>query len=271
MSPWLAYLLVFFLFLAGAFLSFVFMQPLAKGGRIDDKAQALRKVLPGHDCGLCGAATCLAYAVSLAQGAMEVGRCRPGAHAIESRLRSILEDPGDQAEIAIIRCGATKQDSPDLYDYSGIEDCAAARAIYDGPRLCRDACLGYGSCVSHCPVGAIGKSTGQLAIDPDLCMGCGACIAACPTGVIALVPADDDLFVACNSRLGVAQRMGICSAACNGCHSCERPDGAPSFVVKKGLATRSEWKIADRAYFMRSCPTGVIRDPRHVQKSGGHS
>jgi Na+-translocating ferredoxin:NAD+ oxidoreductase RNF subunit RnfB len=271
MSSWLGYLLAFLFFFAGASLCALFAQILTRKFKVSDRVLALRSALPGYDCGLCGAMNCKGFADALSVGKVEVGRCSPGGATVEKRLRSILDGSLDKARIAVIRCGATKAQSADLFEYSGIADCSVAKSIYGGPRTCTDSCLGYGSCLPYCPVAAIGISAGAVTIDPEICTGCGACIGACPTGVISLVPAEDALFVACNSKLPVGRRTKICDAACNGCRACEVPVGAPSFVVKEGLASRTDWKIADAASFMRSCPTGIIREPRGASKSGGIS
>ena len=271
MTGWFGYLLAFLFFFAGASLCALIAQILTRKVKTDGKELALCAALPGHDCGLCGAGSCYAFADALLKGKVEIGRCAPGGNAVERQLRSILDGSMDAARIAVVRCGASKSESPDLFSYSGIADCSVAQATYGGPRACRDACLGYGSCIPYCPVAAISVTAGIVSIDPELCTGCGACVVSCPTKVISLVPAEDGLFVACNSKLPVGRRTAICKTACNGCRAFERPDGEPSFVVREGLASRSDRKIADAANFMRSCPTGVIRDPRSALKSGGIS
>ncbi|HUX37451.1 MAG TPA: (Fe-S)-binding protein [Rectinemataceae bacterium] len=268
MSPWLVYPLSFLLFFAGGGFCALFAKALTRKVGLSQKELEARGILPGHDCGLCGEPSCRAFATSLVAGKADLGRCAPGGAELETRLRGLFEGSEAKGRVAVVRCAGSRKDSPDLFEYSGIQECAAAQSIYDGPRACRDSCLGYGSCLSHCPVSAIAIVEGLAVVDPQRCTGCGACVEACPTGVIALIPADDPLFVSCNSRLPAAERVGICQAACNGCRACERPDGAPSFVVDKGLARRSSWKIADSASFVRSCPTKVIREPRHAAKNG---
>ena len=48
-------------------------------------------------------------------------------------------------------------------------------------------CIGCGTCVSICPVGAIHlNKNGKAEIDKNICMRCGACQASCPVGAINL-------------------------------------------------------------------------------------
>jgi len=268
MSDWLAYPAAFLFFLVAGVASGLLARFLTRKVSVGARELEARSILPGYDCGLCGEESCRAFAALVEGGGGDLGRCPPGGSEVERRLRRLFEGPEAAGKKAVVRCGATREASADLFEYSGIGDCAVAKSIFDGPRACRESCLGYGTCVPRCPVGAIGLSEGLAVVDPALCTGCGACVDACPTKVIALVPADDPLYVACNSKLDASRRMELCAAACNGCRACERPYGAPSFVVGNGLASRSSWKIAETVDFVRSCPTGVIREPRSAAKSG---
>jgi ferredoxin len=48
-------------------------------------------------------------------------------------------------------------------------------------------CIGCGTCVAICPVGAISFDTdGRAKIDKDVCMHCGSCQASCPVDAISL-------------------------------------------------------------------------------------
>jgi uncharacterized Fe-S center protein len=45
-------------------------------------------------------------------------------------------------------------------------------------------CTACGTCIAHCPSGAIGIVSGTALIDPKLCIGCADCIVLCPEKTI---------------------------------------------------------------------------------------
>ena len=48
-------------------------------------------------------------------------------------------------------------------------------------------CIGCGTCVQMCPVGAIKfDQNGQAQIDPKICIKCGTCQAICPVEAIKI-------------------------------------------------------------------------------------
>ncbi len=51
----------------------------------------------------------------------------------------------------------------------------------------KEKCIGCGTCVAICPVGAISfDKNGKAQIDPKKCIHCGACEASCPVAAIEL-------------------------------------------------------------------------------------
>jgi len=51
----------------------------------------------------------------------------------------------------------------------------------------KDSCVGCGTCVEKCPVGAIELNGDDKAErNPDWCIGCGVCVHFCPENAISL-------------------------------------------------------------------------------------
>ncbi len=51
----------------------------------------------------------------------------------------------------------------------------------------KNKCIGCGTCVAICPVGAISfDADGKAKIDRNKCIHCGACEASCPVSAIKL-------------------------------------------------------------------------------------
>jgi len=74
-----------------------------------------------------------------------------------------------------------------------------------------DACVGCGTCIDACPVGAIALVDGRAVIGAA-CKGCGRCAALCPTGAITLdLDAEADpraqLWSLVEARTDIGQRQ----------------------------------------------------------------
>jgi ferredoxin len=70
-----------------------------------------------------------------------------------------------------------------------------------------DDCVGCGTCVETCFVGAASLAEGRSHIDPDQCKGCGRCAAACPNGAIRVeFDSEDALYRELLSRVRTAIR-----------------------------------------------------------------
>ena len=51
----------------------------------------------------------------------------------------------------------------------------------------QNKCIGCGTCVQLCPVGAISfNSDGKAVIDPNTCIKCGTCEVSCPVSAIKI-------------------------------------------------------------------------------------
>lgn len=52
------------------------------------------------------------------------------------------------------------------------------------PWINQDKCVGCGTCVDVCPVGAISMKNGKAFIDQEKCTHCGKCLNVCPQKAI---------------------------------------------------------------------------------------
>jgi Na+-translocating ferredoxin:NAD+ oxidoreductase RNF subunit RnfB len=232
--------------------------------RRSETLDRLMDVLPKHDCGLCGQPDCRSYARSLLEDHGDPGLCAPGGARTESELRGNLSDQRSRDRVAFVRCGGSFANAELLYSYDGRPDCRAAAACYQGPKRCPDACIGLGSCVHICGVGAIRVVDGVAKVDPALCTGCGRCAGICPTGSIEIIVRSAEWRVACNSSRPAEEKAKDCKSACIACGECVHYSEAWEFSISSNLAKASEtvpasgvgageWKsIAEK------CPTGAI-------------
>ena len=205
---------------------------------VDPRQAALLEILAGANCGACGFPGCDAYARALVAGTARPDLCRPGGAETSKRIATILgvEVTERQPQIAVVRCQGDLQQARPKYEYHGLKDCRAAQKLSRGPKLCPAGCLGLGSCVQHCPFGALAiDSRGLAMVDRNRCTGCGLCVTICPRQVLALAPASETIHVLCNNRESSARVKSYCNAGCLGCRLCVRT--APErFVMDSFLA-----------------------------------
>lgn len=239
--------------------------------KIAKDSATIESRLPGHDCSFCGFDSCRDYAIALVDGGADPALCAAGGAEAEDSVRRLLaergNDPRSISMRAIVRCGGTKDSARSAFDYDGREDCASAAALYGGPKLCKDGCLGFGSCAAACPLDAIRIQDGLAAIDGELCTGCGACVDACPKGLVSLVPAEAPWFVACASRLDRTERRAICSAACDACGECVRHSIRTEFSIADGIAQASPAPGGAWDEIAPLCPSGTIRSVAEKKRS----
>ena len=224
-------------------------------------AEAVLRVLPGANCGGCGHPGCDGYARAVADGSAPLNLCTSCDATMLAALERITgRSGGDVMErrVALVRCGGDRDAATRRFDYNGIEDCAAAQATAGGDKACSYGCLGYGSCVRVCPVGAIAVENGVARVDPTRCIGCGACVRTCPRGVIALVPADRPVHVLCASRDKGPAVRSYCRKGCLGCGLCARLDKSGAFSVQDNLAAVSGAFSGDASAIAQKCPGKCI-------------
>ena len=207
-------------------------------------------ILPGSNCGACGAAGCHDFAEKLMRGEVQVSGCIAGGPDVAEKLARVMGVEGlvVHKQLATIHCGAKENQRTRKANYSGVETCAAADMVDDGGLFCKYACLGYGDCFCVCPFDAIQMKDGLPIIDPEKCTACGKCVVACPRKIISLRPYDNHVVVACSSRDPGALVRKICPVGCIACKICEN-------------LVPEVFKVVDNLAVMDYSKTGVNCDP----------
>ncbi|MCD5415695.1 4Fe-4S dicluster domain-containing protein [Candidatus Bipolaricaulota bacterium] len=259
-------LLVLVGFTAGAVI-FLVSKVLPKEDESLEETARIKEFLPGGDCGACGHPGCFAYAqaVAIDKNIFAKKPCPPLAATDVEGMVDLAEYLGMQADDAgrkkaVIHCTG---DSEILADYRGIKTCEAALQIASGFKGCPYACLGFGDCISVCPVDAIfiDKAKNIAVVDWEKCIGCGLCIAACPQGLTELVPVEMPQYLGCNYRAPkeIPGRKR-CSSGCIHCRICVRvsPGGEVSWNEALDLPCFDPEKSVRAPAAIEKCPRKII-------------
>ena len=158
---------------------------------VDEKVAKVRECLPGNNCGGCGYAGCDALAEAIAKGEAAVNQCPVGGAPVAAKISEVMGVSAGESvkKVAFVHCDGTCVNAEKAYEYNGVNDCRLASSLPNsGEKKCRNACLGYGTCVEACKFDAIHIVDGVAKVDEEKCVACKACINACPMKVIELVP-----------------------------------------------------------------------------------
>lgn len=227
---------------------------------VDERVQAIRESLPGANCGGCGFAGCDAMAKAIADGESPVNGCpvcNAEQIAVISEIMGVEAQDGEK-QVAVVRCRGNAENAKMKYEYQGIKTCQDANLIGGGPKVCTYGCLGFGTCASACPFGAITMENGLPVIDKEKCAGCGVCQAACPRNVIHIVPISTSYHVNCVSQdKGKDVKVG-CQVGCIGCGLCARQCENGAITVANNFATIDPSKCVGCGKCIAKCPTKAI-------------
>jgi len=228
----------------------------------DPRVEEILETLPGLNCGACGLAGCRELSEKIvAQGTLDHLRCPPGGAETEEKIAEILGISAGTLvkKRAVVKCGGGKSLAVERAEYRGIENCTAAELVAGGSKACTYGCLGLGDCVKVCPFDAIHMGEDGLPhVVEEKCTGCGLCVEACPRKIIELVPCQNRVAVACNSRDKGAVVRKACKVGCIACMICVKnaPEG---YLVSDNLA-RVNYEKGDAAAepALAKCPTKCI-------------
>jgi RnfABCDGE-type electron transport complex B subunit len=228
--------------------------------QIDHRLEEIHGLLPGSNCGACGGAGCFGFAEDILSGKRSLNACRVSEDAVKEKIAHLLgQDFEKQAKkVAVLHChGGVRV--KDKFDYDGAIDCISASQLMQGPKACIYGCIGFGTCVSGCPFGAIKMNKDGLPeVDQYKCTACGKCVAICPKKLFELTALTKLFAVRCKSKdLGRAV-MDVCSVGCIACRKCVAACPTSAISIIDNLAVIDYHKCDNRGECLKVCPTGAI-------------
>jgi Na+-translocating ferredoxin:NAD+ oxidoreductase RNF subunit RnfB len=228
----------------------------------DPRIDAVTDMLPGSNCGACGAAGCRAFAEELIASQRQPAECTQlGGEDVVDVADYLGVEAGEAVKrVARLLCAGGSNRTTRWAEYRGVETCGAAAAVAAGGKACAWACLSLADCERVCDYDAIYMNdTGLPVVIPDRCTACGDCVEACPRDLFVIMPTEQKLIVQCKSLLEGDEAEELCRVACNGCGLCVT-DAAPGLIqIVDGLAVidYDQNELADPSATTR-CPTGAI-------------
>lgn len=233
---------------------------------IDAREDAILGILAGANCGACGYPGCSGYAAALVKGIAEPGRCTVIPISANNEIAKILgkETSGQEQKVAIIFCDGGNK-CKNKMEYKSIRDCNLAAYMFGGNKECIYGCIGFGTCVSKCPFGAISMVEGSVpVIDPAKCTGCGVCVSSCPKDLIELVPCRFQYHILCKSEDKPSRVKEICASGCIGCGICARLCKVKDIIIENSLAMIKYQNCNNCGICSEKCPVATINNYKRI-------
>ena len=200
----------------------------------DPRVEEVEGVLPGVNCGACGAPGCSGFAEGVVGGKYPANGCTVGGIAVAAEVSKIMGAEAGEfiSKLAVVRCRGDRDNCTERALYQGLMDCKAATLIDNGAKGCEYGCLGLGTCVNACPFDAIQMDDNGLpVVNEALCVGCGECVRVCPRGIMAMMPWNQKVFIACVSQDFGKAVKSVCKVGCIGCSICANPKTTADEII----------------------------------------
>ncbi|MHB8961644.1 MAG: RnfABCDGE type electron transport complex subunit B [Saccharofermentanales bacterium] len=233
----------------------------------DPLKEDIQAVLPQANCGACGFAGCEGYAVYLAGGGTDTGKCPVGGSEVSAALAEILGVSVQtlEARAAHVICKGNINCTSERFVYRGIRTCASANALFLGHLSCTYGCLGFGDCVQVCPFDAIDIRDGIAVINEFRCKACEKCVAACPKKIIAMIPKDGNNYkVDCSNHQTGGDTRKHCKVGCIACQRCYKACPSSAITMVDNLAVIDPYKCTSCNKCYEVCPTRSISNADEI-------
>jgi electron transport complex protein RnfB len=239
----------------------------------DERIEKILEILPGIDCGACGAPGCAAFAGGVIKGEYAVNGCKAGGEKIAKKISGILgvkTEDTEKEQVAVLCCLGDKETAKRVAEYDGISTCEALN-LMGGDKGCQYGCLGLGDCVSACPFDAIemGKN-GLPYIIEENCTACGICVKTCPRKLFEIIPKDQDIYIACRSYDDARTVKNVCSRGCTGCTLCTRVT-EDEIIEMDGKLAKIQWNKVENNKFLEpgfeKCPSNTFIKRSELRKN----
>ena len=226
----------------------------------DPRIEEVTNCLAGANCGGCGYAGCADYAKAVVMDGVPCDKCAPGGPKAAAAIAKIMGGEASAVEKkAVVQCQGNSEHCKPSYEYKGIQTCAAAAALYGGPKTCSFACVGLGDCTKVCKFDAIHIVDGVAKVDKDKCTGCGACANICPKHVIMIdAGGPRKPVVMCSNQDKGPVAMKACTTSCIACGMCERTCKFDAIHVVNNVAVIDYTKCKGCTMCAKACPRNAI-------------